>query len=77
MCQISVVVEREGGQEKVLDNVTRLDVTSDGVLLSTFFEEPQEVKNVLILRIDFLAGTVVLSELPSQENEGVEVRHDE
>jgi predicted RNA-binding protein len=70
MCQISVVVEREGGQEKVLDNVTRLDVTSDGVLLSTFFEEPREVKNVLISRIDFLAGTVVLGESPSQENEG-------
>ena len=69
MCQISAVVEREGGQEKVMDNVTRLDVTSDGVLLSTFFEEPVKVKNVCISSIDFLGGTVVLGETMSQANE--------
>jgi predicted RNA-binding protein len=64
MCQISVVVEREGDQKKVLDNVTRLDVTPNGVLLSTFFEEPKKVENVHIAKIDFLGGTVVLSESP-------------
>ena len=62
MCQISVVLEREDGQEAVMENVTRLDVTSDGVVLSTFFEEPKEVKNVAITSIDFLGGTVVLGE---------------
>lgn len=70
MCQISVVVEREDDQEKILENVTRLDVTPDGVLLSTFFEEPQEVKNVFIHRIDFLGGTVVLHESSSIQMEG-------
>ena len=65
MCQISVVVEREGKEEKVLDNVTRLDVVEDGVVLSTLFEEPKEVKNVTISRIDFLGGKVSLGQ--SQE----------
>lgn len=62
MCQISVVVEQEGQEEKILDNVTRLDVVEDGVVLSTFFEEPQEVKDVTILRIDFLGGKVFLGQ---------------
>jgi len=66
MCQISVVVERQGGREKVMDNVTRLDVTPDGVRLSTFFDEPKEIQKVHISRIDFLGGTVVLGENRTQ-----------
>lgn len=62
MCQISVVVEKMGNQEKVLDNVTRLDVLANGVRLSTFFDEPKEIDNVHIASIDFLGGKVVLSE---------------
>jgi len=65
MCQISVVVEREGEEEKVLDNVTSLDVVADGVVLSTFFEEPKEVKNVIISRIDFIGGKVFLGQSPT------------
>ncbi len=62
MCQISVVVEREGEEEKILDNVTRLDVVEDGVVLSTLFEEPKEVRDVVISRIDFLGGKVSLGQ---------------
>lgn len=62
MCQISVVVERDGNEEKILENVTRLDVTTQGVRLSTLFEDPQEVNNVSIQYIDFLGGKVVLGE---------------
>ncbi|MDW7772906.1 MAG: CooT family nickel-binding protein [Desulfobulbaceae bacterium] len=64
MCQISVVVERESGREKIMDNVTGLVVTPAGVSLSTFFEEPEEIRNVHITSIDFLGGTVVLGESP-------------
>jgi len=60
MCQISVVIERDGMQEKVMDNVTRLEVTGEGVVLTTFFEEPQTVSDVVVSRIDFLGGKVVL-----------------
>ena len=61
MCQISVVVEREGEQETVAEGVTGLDQTSGGVVLRTFFEEPLTVAGVSIKSIDFLEGTVYLS----------------
>jgi predicted RNA-binding protein len=60
MCQISVVVENNGEQEKVMDNVTGLQVTDEGVTLTTFFEEPLSVPDVLISKIDFLGGKVIL-----------------
>ena len=66
MCQISVVVEHDGEQEKLMDNVTGLEVTDDGVVLTTFFEEPLSVTDVVISRIDFLGGTVVLNREPGQ-----------
>ncbi|GAB4333235.1 MAG: hypothetical protein Kow0089_01660 [Desulfobulbaceae bacterium] len=60
MCQISVVVERDGEEEKVMENVTGLEVTEQGVVLTTFFEEPVSVTGAAISRIDFLGGTVFL-----------------
>lgn len=60
MCQMSVVIAQEGGEEKLMDNVTSLEVTQDGVVLSTFFEEPKSVSDVVITRIDFLGGKVIL-----------------
>ena len=65
MCQISVVVEKSGDQENVMDNVTSLQVTENGVVLTTFFEEPLSVENVVISQIDFLGGKVILSPEPS------------
>lgn len=65
MCQISVVIAGAGGEEKVMDNVTGLDVRGDSVVLSTFFEEPQTVPAVVITRIDFLGGKVVLGRVPT------------
>lgn len=64
MCQISVVVEKSGELENVMDNVTSLQVTDNGVVLTTFFEEPLSVQDVVISRIDFLGGKVILSPEP-------------
>ncbi len=60
MCQMSVMIERDGQQEKIMDSVTGLDVTTAGVTLSTFFEEPRVVPDVAVARIDFLGNTLVL-----------------
>jgi predicted RNA-binding protein len=65
MCQISVVFEENGEQQKVMDNVTGLDVTPEGIVLATFFEEPKTVTGAAISRIDFLGGTVVLHKDPA------------
>jgi predicted RNA-binding protein len=66
MCQMSVVIAQEGGEEKLMDNVTSLEVTQDGVVLSTFFEEPKSVPDVVITRIDFLGGKVILGRSPAR-----------
>ena len=62
MCQISAIVERNGEQERVMEAVTGLEVVDDGVVLSTFFEEPKKVSGVVIQKIDFLGGAVILRE---------------
>ncbi len=64
MCQISVVVEKNGEQKTVMENVTSLQVTEEGVVLTTFFEEPLSVPDVAITRIDFLGGKVILNREP-------------
>ena len=61
MCQMSVVLEREDGQEKIMDNVTHLEVTGEGILVSTLFEEPKLVKSAWVKNIDFLDGKVTLN----------------
>jgi len=60
MCQMNVVLEHEGEMEKVMDNVTRLEVTGEGVLVSALFEEPKLVPSARVKNIDLLSGTVTL-----------------
>ncbi|HHD63553.1 MAG TPA: CooT family nickel-binding protein [Desulfobulbaceae bacterium] len=60
MCQIRAVVEKGGEQKTVMEAVTSLEVVDNGVVLSTFFEEPKKIADVVIQRIDFLGGAVVL-----------------
>lgn len=60
MCQMNILLEHDGEQEKIMENVTRLEVTGEGVLVSAFFEEPKLVKSAWVKSIDFLGGTVTL-----------------
>ncbi|MEN8233247.1 MAG: CooT family nickel-binding protein [Thermodesulfobacteriota bacterium] len=60
MCQMNVVLEHDGEQEKIMDNVTHLEVTGEGVVVSTLFEEPKLVKSAWVKNIDFQGGTVTL-----------------
>ena len=60
MCQMNVVLAHDGEQEKIMENVTHLEVTADGVVVSTIFEEPKLVKSAWVKSIDFLGGTVTL-----------------
>lgn len=62
MCQTSVVVDRQGEQEKIMENVTSLEMLADGVRIATLFEEPREIVSVRLERIDFMSGTVILVE---------------
>lgn len=60
MCQISVVIERDGVEELVMEDVTNLVVDSDSLQISTLFEGPKSVDQVVIRSIDFIAGKVML-----------------
>ncbi len=64
MCQMNVMLEQDGEQEKIMENVTHLEVTAEGVLVSTFFDEPKLVKAAWVKNIDFLSGTVTLDNRP-------------
>lgn len=60
MCQMNVVLKNNDRQENIMENVTQLEVTSEGVLVSAFFEDPKLVKSARVKSIDFLGGTVTL-----------------
>jgi predicted RNA-binding protein len=57
---MNVVLAHDGEQEKIMENVTHLEVTAEGVVVSTFFEEPKLVESAWVKSIDFLGGTVTL-----------------
>lgn len=61
MCQMSVVVEEDGVEEMIMENVTRLQVFGTSIEVSAFFEEPRRLEAVFIQSIDFLGGKVVLN----------------
>ena len=61
MCQISAVLVKDGRQEKIMDNVTGLEVTAEGIVLTTLFEEPKLLAAARITSIDFMGGTVTLT----------------
>jgi predicted RNA-binding protein len=62
MCQINVVVTKNGQDASLMESVTRLEVLDDGVRLHSYFEEPMVVGGVVIKQIDFLGGKVLLAE---------------
>jgi len=60
MCQISVVMEKDGVEELVMEDVTTLVVDSDNLEISNLFEGPKVIPQAVIRSIDFVAGKVVL-----------------
>jgi len=62
MCQMSVFMEQNGKEELLLEDVTTLTVSENGVRISTLFEGPKEVAGAIVRSIDFMAGKVLLSD---------------
>lgn len=61
MCQMSVVIEQNGNQKVIMENVTRLEVIGGDISVSTLFEEPKIVPSSFVKKIDFTGGTVLLA----------------
>jgi len=64
MCQMKVMLDKEGQQELVMEDVTQLEVVEEGIRVSTFFEEPKTVSGVVVKTIDFISGTLILQAKP-------------
>ncbi len=60
MCQTSAIMDKNGGQELLLENVTNLEVLSDSLQITTLFEGTKSWPGVAIRSIDFSAGKVYL-----------------
>ena len=63
MCQTSVLMEKNGADELLLENVTTLEVLENGLKIATLFEGAQVFPEVAIRRIDFTGGKVFLYKL--------------
>lgn len=61
MCQMTVLLESNGQQEKFMENVTRLEVLPEGIEVSTMFEAPRLLPHGRIKTIDFMDGITVLT----------------
>ncbi len=61
MCQMSVILDDNGGEKTIMENVTLLESTDEGVALNALFEEPVLVENCFVKKIDFTGGKVYLA----------------
>ncbi len=62
MCQMKVMLDKEGQKELVMEDVARLEVVEGGIEISTLFEEPKLIPDVAVKMIDFLSGTATLQQ---------------
>lgn len=60
MCQMSVFLDKDDDSAIIMENVSLLEKTGDGVTVSTLFEEPKTISGVEVIKIDFLSGKVIL-----------------
>ena len=60
MCQMCVVVEKGEKTEKIIEEVVKVEILNNGIMVSTFFDDPKFIDNVMIKEIDCLGSTVTL-----------------
>jgi predicted RNA-binding protein len=61
MCQMRVIMETAAGPEQIMEEVTGLEVTSEGIVLESFFDEPRLIVGSAVKKIDFMATLITLS----------------
>ena len=60
MCQMSVVIQKAGKKEKIIEEVVKVEIMDNGIMVSSFFDDPKFIDNVMIKEIDCLGSTVTL-----------------
>jgi predicted RNA-binding protein len=64
MCDFRVVLEEDGQERLVMENITELTVQEDAISISSLFGGPMVLAATRVHRIDFLANTVLLRKMP-------------
>ncbi len=60
MCQVSAYVQEGTKEELLKENVTKLEILTGGLRMSTLFEGTVDLPDLVLDHIDFSAGKVVL-----------------
>ena len=60
MCQMSVLIQKAEKTEKIIEEVIKVEIIDNGIMVSTYFDEPKFIANVIIKEIDCLGSTVTL-----------------
>ncbi len=61
MCEMRIVMEEDGKEELLSENITKLEVLANGIKVNSLFAGPTEIQDMVIDYIDFTAGKVVLA----------------
>lgn len=69
MCQMCVLVEKDNKTEKILEEVIKVEIMNNGIMVSSYFEDPKFIDNVRIKEIDCLGSTVTLLEMEKKSDE--------
>jgi predicted RNA-binding protein len=64
MCDFRVVLEENGTETLVMENVTELIVQEDDIAVTSLFAGPIVLAATRVQRIDFLANKVLLRKKP-------------
>lgn len=60
MCQMSVVLEKDGERQVIMESVILLEAKEGGIEVSTLFDPPKLVPQAMVKKMDFSSGTVTL-----------------
>ncbi len=61
MCQMRVIMETDAGPEQIMEEVTGIEVTPEGIVLASLFDEPRLIAGSAVKKIDFMATIITLS----------------
>jgi predicted RNA-binding protein len=60
MCEATVYVERNGQRERVLKGVIKVEITDQGIVLTSLVQPPQMIQGA-IRQVDLLKHSVTLT----------------
>lgn len=63
MCESTVLLDKDGNLETVMENVTRIDVFADKVVCLGLLGEREEIPNVTILEANLMDHKIILGKI--------------